>query len=38
MFHGPYIIKRMLHIGFYELVEYDGIPLGEPRNGFSLEK
>ena len=38
MWHGPYIISRVLEKGAYELVYYDGIPLGEPRNGFYLKK
>jgi hypothetical protein len=38
MWHGPYIIKHVLHRGTYELVDYDGISLGEPRNGIYLKK
>jgi hypothetical protein len=38
MWHGPYIVKRVLHKGAYELVDYDGISLGEPRNGLYLKK
>jgi hypothetical protein len=38
MWHGPYIIKRVLEKGAYELVDYDGIPLSKPRNGFYLKK
>jgi hypothetical protein len=38
MWHGPYIVKRVLEKGAYELVDYDGIPLGEPRNGIYLKK
>eukprot|EP00253_Pinus_taeda_P026236 PITA_26236 len=30
---GPYIVKRVLAKGAYELVDYDGIPLSQPRNG-----
>jgi len=30
MWHGPYIIKRVLHRGAYELVDYDRLSLGEP--------
>jgi len=29
---GPYIVKRVLAKGAYELVDYDGIPLSQPRN------
>jgi hypothetical protein len=35
---GPYIVRRVLEIGAYELVDYDGIPLCEPRNGLYLKK
>ena len=38
MWHNPYIISRILEKGAYELVNYDGIPLGEPRNGFYLKR
>ena len=32
MWHGPYIVNRVLGKGAYELVDYDEIPLGDPRN------
>jgi hypothetical protein len=38
MWRGPYIIRRVLEKGAYELVEYDSIPLSEPRNGLYLKK
>ena len=38
MWHGPYIVKRVLEKGAYELVNYDGIVLSEPRNGLYLKK
>ena len=38
MWHGPYIVKQILEKGTYELVDYDGIPLGEPRNRIYLKK
>jgi hypothetical protein len=38
MWHGPYIVKQVLEKGAYELVDYDGIPLGEPINGIYLKK
>jgi hypothetical protein len=38
MWRGPYIVKRVLEKGAYELVDYDGIPLSEPRNGLYLKK
>ena len=34
LWHGPYIVKKVLSKGAYELVDYDGIPLAQPRNGF----
>ena len=30
---GSFIVKRVLGKGAYELVDYDGIPLSQPRNG-----
>jgi hypothetical protein len=36
MWHEPYIVKQVLEKGAYELVDYDGIPLIEPRNGIYL--
>ena len=38
MWHGPYMVKRVLEKGSYELVDYDGIALAEPRNGLYLKK
>jgi hypothetical protein len=38
LWHGPYIIKHVLHKGAYELVDYDGNPLLEPHNGLYLKK
>eukprot|EP00253_Pinus_taeda_P002821 PITA_02821 len=35
---GPYIVKRVLTKGAYELVDYDGIPLSQPRNGLYLKR
>ena len=32
MWHGPYIISYVLEKGTYDLVYYDGIPLGERQN------
>ena len=34
---GPYIVKRVLAKGTYELVDYDWIPLAQPRNGLYLK-
>ena len=38
LWHGPYIVKRVLAKGAYELVDYDGIPLAQPRNGLYLKR
>jgi len=38
IWHGPYIVKRVLKRGAYELVDYDGNPLSEPHNGLYLKK
>ena len=38
MWHGPYVVKRVLEKGAYELVYYEGTALAEPRNGLSLKK
>lgn len=38
MWLGPYIVKRVLQKGAYELVDYEGNPLDKPRNGLYLKK
>ena len=38
MWHGPYVVKRVLEKGAYELVDYEGMALAEPRNGLYLKK
>ena len=38
MWHGPYIMSRVLEKGAFDLVDYDGIPLGEPLNGLYLKR
>ena len=38
MWLGPYIVKRVLQRGAYELVGFEGIPLNEPRNGIYLKR
>ena len=37
MWMGPYVVKRVMAKGAYELVDYDGIPLSQPRNGLYLK-
>ena len=37
MWHGPYIVSCVLEKGAYDLLDYDGIPLGDPRNGIYLK-
>jgi hypothetical protein len=38
MWRGPYIVKRVLDKVAYDLVDYDDIPLSEPKNGLYLKK
>ena len=38
MSYGPFIISKVLEKGAYELVDYDGIPLGQPRNELYLKR
>ena len=38
MWHDPYIVKRVLAKGAYELTDYDGVSLDKPRNGFYLKR
>eukprot|EP00253_Pinus_taeda_P012824 PITA_12824 len=35
---GPYIVKRVLAKGAYELMDYDGIPLAQSRNSLYLKR
>eukprot|EP00253_Pinus_taeda_P032689 PITA_32689 len=35
---GPYIVKCVLAKGAYELMDYDGIPLAQPRNGLYFKR
>eukprot|EP00253_Pinus_taeda_P003403 PITA_03403 len=35
---GPYIVKRVLAKGAYELMDYDGIPLAQPCNRLYLKR
>ena len=37
MWHGPYIVRRVLEKGAYELEDYEGNMLAEPRNGLYLK-
>ena len=38
MWMGPYIVKCVLEKGVYKLVDYDGVPLSQPRNGLYLKR
>ena len=38
MWRGPYVVKCVLEKGAYELVDYEGTALAEPRNGLYLKK
>ena len=37
VWHGPYIVKHVLEKGAYELVDYEGMTLADPRNGIYLK-
>lgn len=30
MWHGPYTVKRILHKGAYEVIDYEGNPIDQP--------
>ena len=38
MWHGPYVVKWKLAKGAYELVDFDEVSLGKPRNGLYLKR
>ena len=38
MWHRPYVVKRKLAKGAYELVDFDRVSLGKPRNGLYLKR
>ena len=38
MWRGPYVVKRVLEKGAYELVDYEETNLAKPRNGLYLKK
>jgi hypothetical protein len=38
MWRGPYIVSKVLAKGAYELVDYDGVPLSEPRKWVVLKE
>ena len=38
MWRGPYLVKHVLEKSAYELVDYEGMALAEPRNGLYLKK
>jgi len=38
MWHGPYVVKQKLAKRAYELVNFDGVSLGKPRNGLYLKR
>eukprot|EP00253_Pinus_taeda_P025502 PITA_25502 len=38
MWYGPFITKRVLEKGSYELIDFEGNKLAEPRNGLYLKK
>ena len=38
MWYSPFVISKVLEKGAYELMDYGGIPLGQPRNGLYLKR
>ena len=38
MWLGPYVMSKFLKKGAYELIDFDGNKLPEPRNGLYLKK
>ena len=38
IWYGPFIVSKVLEKRAYELVDYDGIPLGQPHNGVYLKR
>jgi len=38
MWYGPFIVKKVLEKGAYELVDFDENELADPRNGLYLKK
>ena len=38
MWYGPFFVSKVLEKWVYELVYYDGIPFGKPRNGLYLKR
>lgn len=38
MWHGPYIVKRVLQKGASKLVDYEGNALAQPRKRIYLKK
>ena len=38
MWYGPFIVSKVLEKGAYELVDYDEVPFGNPRNDLYLKR
>ena len=38
MWYGPFIVKHVLKKGAYELIDFEGNKLTEPKNGLYLKK
>ncbi len=38
MWYGPFIVKKVLKKGAYELIDFERNKLTEPKNGFYLKK
>ena len=38
MWYSPFVISKVLEKGAYELVDYNGIPFGQPHNWLYLKR
>lgn len=38
MWLSPYIVKHVLRKGYYKLVDYEGNPLGNPKDGLYIKR
>ena len=36
--YGSHIVSKVLEKGAYELVDYDEVPFGKPRNGLYMKR
>ena len=38
MWYSPFVVSKVLEKGAYEIVDYDVIPFGQPRNALYLNR